>query len=188
MNIPNAISLFRIALVPVFMAAYFAGDLYWTLAVLLLCAASDVLDGAIARKFNMVTRLGKILDPVADKLIQAAMMLCAAGRLPQIWLLLALHALRELSLAAVSLYVKHLTDYVHSARWYGKLCTAFIYVFIAAVLIFPQMPERLVNAGIVLCAMLMVLCMVMYTMDFAAILKEARIKNENGNENGKDRA
>ncbi len=181
MNIPNAISLFRIALVPVFMAAYSAGNLYWTLAVLLLCGASDILDGAIARKFNMVTQLGKVLDPVADKLIQAAMMLCAAGRMPQMWLLLTLHVLRELSLAALGLYVKRTTGQIHSARWYGKLCTAFIYVLMLSLLLFPQMPEMLAGIGMALCGALMAFCMVMYTLDFIAILREYEHKKENGN-------
>lgn len=181
MNIPNAISLFRIALVPVFMAAYSAGELYWTLAVLLLCGASDILDGAIARRFNMVTQLGKVLDPVADKLIQAAMMLCAAGKLPQMWLLLTLHVLRELSLAALGLYVKRRTAQVHSARWYGKMCTAFIYVLMLSLLLFPAMPRLLADIGIAFCAALMAFCMVMYTLDFIAILREFEKKREDGN-------
>ena len=67
---------------------------------MLLCALTDVLDGYIARRFNMVTELGKALDPVADKLIQAAMMLCAAARTPLVWLLLAAHVLRETLMAA----------------------------------------------------------------------------------------
>ena len=91
MSIPNIISLLRICLVPVFTALYLQGRVMQAMAVLLLCAASDVLDGAIARRFNMVTELGKVLDPVADKLIQAAMMLCAASVTPSVWLLLGMH-------------------------------------------------------------------------------------------------
>ena len=185
MNIPNAISLFRIALVPVFVAAYSAGDMYWTLAVLLLCGASDILDGALARRFNMVTELGKILDPVADKLIQAAMMLCAAGKLPQMWLLLSLHVLRELSLAALGLYVRQSTGQVHSAKWYGKLCTAFIYVLMLSLIIFPELPIPVSVFGMAVCGMLMVFCMVMYTLDFIRILRQAEKKRE---EKSTDRA
>ena len=97
MNIPNMISLVRILLTPVFAVLYVRGALYQAMGVLLLCAVSDVLDGAIARRFNMVTDLGKALDPAADKLIQIAMMLCAATRTKAAWLLLALHLIRELS-------------------------------------------------------------------------------------------
>ena len=70
MNIPNIISLSRILLTPVFALLYVNGRSTQALAVLLICAASDVLDGAIARRFNMVTDLGKALDPAADKLRQ----------------------------------------------------------------------------------------------------------------------
>ena len=67
---------------PPFVLAYVRGQTQNALLLLLICAVSDVLDGAIARKFNMITSLGKILDPLADKLLQAAMLLCAAGAFP----------------------------------------------------------------------------------------------------------
>ena len=79
----------------------------------------------------MVTDLGKALDPAADKLIQIAMMLCAATRTKAAWLLLALHLVRELSLAALGARVLQCTGKVYSARWYGKLCTAVTYIVMA---------------------------------------------------------
>ena len=127
MNIPNLISAARILLVPLFVSYYLDGKVTAAMGVVLLAAASDVLDGAIARRFNMVTRLGKILDPVADKLMQAAMMLCAALETPAVWLLLGLHVLREAVLSLTGLHVILVTGQVHSAKWYGKLCTALIY-------------------------------------------------------------
>ena len=69
MSIPNIISIVRIALTPVFVVFYIKGELYPALGVLLLCGLSDVVDGAIARKYNMVTDLGKFLDPIADKIL-----------------------------------------------------------------------------------------------------------------------
>ena len=117
MNIPNMISLVRILLTPVFAVLYVRGALYQAMGVLLLCAVSDVLDGAIARRFNMVTDLGKALDPAADKLIQIAMMLCAATRTKAAWLLLALHIVRELSLASLGARVLQCTGKVYSTRW-----------------------------------------------------------------------
>lgn len=137
MSIPNIISLLRICLVPVFTALYLQGRVMQAMAVLLLCAASDVLDGAIARRFNMVTELGKVLDPVADKLIQAAMMLCAASVTPSVWLLLGMHVLREAALSLLGLHVLRVTGRVYGARWYGKLCTAAIYAVMISLLGFP---------------------------------------------------
>ena len=105
MSIPNIISIGRIFLVPLFVVMYSQGNVIGAMGVLLLSAASDVLDGAIARHCHMETELGRALDPIADKLIQAAMMFCALWRTPSVWLLLGLHLLRELSLGAMSLYV-----------------------------------------------------------------------------------
>ena len=83
MSIPNIISIGRIFLVPLFALMYSRGNVTGAMGVLLLSAASDVLDGAIARRCHMETELGRALDPIADKLIQAAMMLCAvAGSAP----------------------------------------------------------------------------------------------------------
>ena len=85
MNIPNALSLVRIVLLPVFATLYLMSNqysnlLYWSFGVLLLSGITDSLDGIIARKFNQITELGKILDPVADKLTQVTVVLCLAVR------------------------------------------------------------------------------------------------------------
>ena len=178
MNVPNAISLFRIFLVPVFTVLYLKGQIAAAMAVLLLSGVSDVLDGAIARRFNMVTGLGKILDPMADKLLQAAMLLCAAGRFPIMWLLLALQLLRELSLGLLSLYVIKSTGHIHSARWYGKLCTAAVYALMLALLLVPDVSGSILFWGVLVCAALMLVCLAMYSADFVRILRETQ-KNEN---------
>ena len=177
MNIPNAISLFRIALVPPFVLAYVRGQTQNALLLLLICAVSDVLDGAIARKFNMITSLGKILDPLADKLLQATMLLCAAGRFPGMWLLFSLQLLREISLGALGLYVMKSTGRIHSARWYGKLCTAALYALMLSLLLVPDMPAAAVQAATLVCSGLMIICLVMYALDFIGILREEEKKD-----------
>ena len=159
MNIPNLISAARILLVPLFVNYYLDGKVTAAMGVVLLAAASDVLDGAIARRFNMVTKLGKILDPVADKLMQAAMMLCAALETPEVWLLLGLHVLL-------------VTGQVHSAKWYGKLCTALIYACMGALLLFPQMPKHSASVLVLCCIVPVSACLVMYLGNFLRILRE----------------
>ena len=148
------------------------------MGVLLLSAASDVLDGAIARRFHMETELGRALDPVADKLIQAAMMLCALWRSPSIWLLLGLHILRELVLGIMSLRLLRLTGHVYSARWYGKLCTASVYVVMIAALAFPRIPDRLIELGVMVCGALMLFCLLGYLLHFQKILLQQGGKQE----------
>ena len=172
MNIPNLISAGRIFLVPVFVSYYLDGKVTAAMGVILLAAASDVLDGAIARRFNMVTKLGKILDPVADKLMQAAMMLCAALETPAVWLLLGLHVLREAVLSLTGLHVILVTGQVHSAKWYGKLCTALIYGCVGALLLFPRMPGHTSSVLVLCCIVPVSACLVMYLGNFLRILRE----------------
>ncbi len=68
LTIPNLLSVIRICLIPVFAVLYYKGYIWWSLIVLALSGLSDLFDGKIARKFNQVSNLGKLLDPVADKL------------------------------------------------------------------------------------------------------------------------
>ena len=85
--IPNILSIIRLALVPAFVVVFFSespnAQLYAGL-IFILASLTDALDGFIARRFNMVTRLGRILDPLADKLMTVSALLCVtvAGLIP----------------------------------------------------------------------------------------------------------
>lgn len=170
MSIPNMISIGRIFLCPVFAMLYTQGKLAAAMGVLLLSAASDVLDGAIARHWHMETELGRALDPIADKMIQGVMMLCALWRSPSIWLLLGLHVLRELCLGLMSLYVLRVTGHVYPAKWYGKLCTASIYAVMTAALALPKIPGHVIDLGVMLCGVLVAFCLCAYMLNFQRIL------------------
>ena len=75
-TIPNLLTFFRLCLIPILVWLYCAEEnLLWTAAVLLLSGLTDVADGFIARQFHMGSKLGEVLDPVADKLTQGAMLL-----------------------------------------------------------------------------------------------------------------
>lgn len=81
MNLPNKLSVLRIAMVPLFVIAYFLAfdwTPYVALAIFILAALTDMLDGYIARKYNLVTDLGKLLDPIADKILVCAALFCIA--------------------------------------------------------------------------------------------------------------
>ncbi len=70
LTIPNLLSVIRIALIPVFGVLYYNGNIMWAVIVLFLSGLTDFFDGKIARKFNQISALGKVLDPVADKMTQ----------------------------------------------------------------------------------------------------------------------
>ena len=84
-TIPNLLSAFRLVLIPVFLWTYCIREEYLvTAGLLLLSGLTDLADGFIARRFHMVSNLGKMLDPVADKLTQAAMLICLVTRFPMV--------------------------------------------------------------------------------------------------------
>ena len=79
MNLPNKLTLLRLILIPFFIAAFylgfFAGHYFVALGIFVVASLTDFLDGYIARKYNMITDFGKLADPVADKLMQFAMLI-----------------------------------------------------------------------------------------------------------------
>ena len=85
MNLPNRLSLMRICLVPLFVVAYFLPyfwGAYVAVGLFIIAAATDFLDGYIARKYKMVTDLGKLLDPIADKILICAALFCVVAKNP----------------------------------------------------------------------------------------------------------
>lgn len=70
LTVPNLLSLIRILLIPVFGVLFYNGEALWAVVVLVLSGLTDLFDGKIARRFNQISELGKLLDPVADKLTQ----------------------------------------------------------------------------------------------------------------------
>lgn len=176
MSVPNMITLVRIVLTPVFAFLYLEGEQGAALLVLALAALSDMLDGAIARRFGLITPLGKVLDPVADKVLQLAMMLCLVSRHGAVMLVLLLHLLRELMLGLMGALVYRRCGVLTGAHWYGKLCTGFMYTFLGLALLWIEMPEGVFVTGLYLCAGLILCCLWLYAMEYVKIIKAYKIK------------
>ncbi len=169
-SIPNLLSYFRLLLIPLFIVLYVHEEFTAALITLAVSGLSDILDGRIARKYNMVTDLGKVLDPVADKLTQCAMMLCVAMRYPAMWWLLGLHVVKEIIMLVMGWYVLKKTDTVNSAIWVGKLCTGVIYAVMMLHVIMPYLPQAVSIGCTVVCAGLIVLSLIVYTARYVKIL------------------
>lgn len=141
LTIPNLLSAFRLLLVPVIVWLYCGEENYpLTACVLLLSGATDVVDGFIARRFHMVSDLGKVLDPVADKLTQAVALGCLLTRFHVIWWLLAVLVVKETLMAVMGIFVIRKTRAVHSAAWHGKLATCILYAVILAHIVWYDIP------------------------------------------------
>ena len=164
-TIPNLLSAFRLLLVPVIAWLYCGRENYpMTALVLLLSGATDIVDGFIARRFHMVSDLGKVLDPVADKLTQTALLVCLLTRFEALWALLAVLVAKEAVMAAMGLFVIRRTREVYSARWHGKLATCVIYTTIFLHIIWYDIPEE-VSAVLAWCAIgTILLSLALYTV------------------------
>lgn len=168
-TLPNLLSFFRLCLVPELILQYTRpGGSRRVLILLAVSALTDVLDGRIARRFGMVSDLGKALDPLADKLTQAAMLFCLARRFPLMLLPLTLLAVKEICCAAASLTAIGRTGRVESADWHGKFSTALLYALFALHLAVPGISGTLSGTLILLCTGVMLLSFVLYLRRFAA--------------------
>lgn len=180
LTIPNLLSAFRLALVPVIVWLYCGrGDYHLTAWVLLLSGATDIVDGFIARRFDMVSDLGKVLDPVADKLTQAAALACLLTRFRAVWWLLAVLVVKEGVMAAMGILVIKRTGVVHGARWHGKLATCLIYAVILLHIVWYEIPSAASAALAGVGAAGILLSLALYTVQNVRWAREA-LQREDG--------
>ena len=175
-TIPNLLSAFRLLLIPVIAWLYCEEENYpLTAGALVLSGATDVVDGFVARRFNMVSDLGKVLDPVADKLTQAVALGCLLLRFYPLRWLLGVLVVKEVIMAVLGILVIRRTGAVHSAAWHGKLATCILYAVIFTHIVWYDIPlpmsELLTAAG----TAGIFLSLVLYTIQHIKRLHEAGI-------------
>lgn len=172
-SIPNLMGYFRILLIPVFCYTYIAKENYLMAAgIVLLSSLTDLLDGLVARKFDMVTELGKALDPIADKLTHAALAICLAIRYPLMWALIGLMAVKEGYMGIMGLIFLRKGKMLDGAMWFGKVCTAVLFIGLLLLFVFPHLSSSLVNGLILLMMAVMVFTLLMYIPVFNRMRKE----------------
>ncbi len=129
MNLPNKLTLFRVFLIPVFVVFMLVNvtgpyDKWIALAIYIVACLTDMLDGKIARKYNLITDFGKFMDPLADKLLVCSAMICLIelGRLPA-WIVIIIIS-REFIISGFRLVAAD-NGVVIAASWWGKFKTVF---------------------------------------------------------------
>lgn len=131
MNIPNLLSLIRIIEIPFFVYYFLKDNLPVAAIILVTSGLSDLLDGYIARKYNQITELGKILDPIADKLTLGAVVICMwilyAKEIPMMNVCFTIMIAKELLMGIGSLFLVKKGTKPTAAKWYGKVSTVFFY-------------------------------------------------------------
>jgi cardiolipin synthase len=170
-TIPNLLSLFRLCLIPIIIWLYSVRqDYLLTILVLLVSGITDVADGIIARRFNMVSELGKALDPVADKLTQIALLFSLVTRFRYMIIPLVILTIKELLAGTLNMLTAKKTGHILGAVWHGKLNTVLVYSMVMIHLIWFDIPVIVSNILIVICTCMMLLSSVLYTIRNVAAL------------------
>ncbi len=149
-TIPNFLSLFRLMLIPVYARIYLAAteDYQYAAAggIMALSCITDLIDGKIARDFNQITNLGKILDPLADKITQFSLTLCLSLRYPVLNPVLALFIVKEVFQLVVGLAFLIKGRMLPGALMAGKVCTTVLFISLITLVLFPKLNAGAVDA------------------------------------------
>ncbi|WP_418632334.1 CDP-alcohol phosphatidyltransferase family protein [Ruthenibacterium lactatiformans] len=162
-TIPNILSFFRLCLIPFIIWLYCVEQNYiWAGNVLILSGLTDIVDGFIARRFHMTSDLGKILDPVADKLTQAAMLLCLMLRFRLMIIPLVLMLAKETFMSVTGFMIIQKSGTVCGANWHGKVATCFLYAMMILHVFWHEITPAASTLLIIACAIMILVSFVLY--------------------------
>jgi len=176
LNLPNILSLFRLCLVPVFPLVFFSevpNANLWAALIYAIAAGTDVLDGVLARRLHKVTRLGRILDPLADKLMGASVIVCVAVRNPFLWWAAGLFCVKEALMGVGALVQYKKIDDVPPSDLFGKCAVSFFFGACLAILIFEEamtVPAKQMLMGMAM--LLSVAALLRYLRRFLKLTKQ----------------
>lgn len=177
-TVPNILSYFRFLLIPLFVYWYLtaqtAQQFFRAAAALGVSGLTDLFDGRIARRFHQITELGIILDPIADKLTEGAVVLCLVTRYSWMWLLVALYVVKEGFMAVAGLVMLRRGKKLNGAKWFGKVCTFVFYIVTVLLILWVDIPSAAANALILLCGGVMAFTLVMYVPVFLQMGRESQ--------------
>lgn len=166
LTLPNMLSFFRLLLIPLIVVFYVVYDYYRLAAILIIVSGiTDIADGKIARKYDLVSDFGKMIDPVADKMTQAAILLCLVSRFEYMLYLFIIMAVKELCMGITCLVRMQKTHKVQGADWHGKLNTALLYATMIIHILWVDISPIVSQIMVLVCACIMILSMVLYCVD-----------------------
>ena len=141
--------------------------------LIIISGITDVADGWIARKFNMTSDFGKILDPVADKLTQATLVLCLFMRFPNMIYLFILMAIKETLMGVTGLLGIRRSGEVHGADWHGKLTTVLLYTVLFLHVVWYSIPTKVSNVLLIVVAGMMLISLTLYVLKNLKLMKKS---------------
>ena len=149
-TVPNVLSLFRLALIPLYVSIYLTAkermDYYIASIILAVSCLTDMIDGQIARRFNMISAFGKFLDPLADKLTQFTLMICLCIKHHVLIALVVLVFCKEVfQLVAAYIHFRK-GQMLNGAQISGKICTTVLFVSLIVLVMMPDLSTGIIWA------------------------------------------
>ena len=150
-TIPNVLSLFRLLLIPVYIILYLRAEkpeeYFLAAAILAVSCLTDLIDGKIARHFNMISNTGKILDPLADKATQFTLIVCLLIRRqnPVLLFLAVLFVIKELFQGIAGLLILRKGKILKGALFAGKVSTTVLFISLIVLVMIPGISDLAVH-------------------------------------------
>ena len=170
LTIPNLLSLFRLLLIPVYVVLYLKAetntDYYIAAAILAVSCLTDLIDGKIARRFNLITTVGKVLDPIADKATQFTLIACLAVRYPILIYLIALFVVKEAFQLFAGIWLFKKGKILKGALISGKICTTVLFLSLIFMVMLPGLTQRQVEIIAVVDLVSMVIAFTEYAIAY----------------------
>jgi cardiolipin synthase len=178
LNTPNMLSIFRLCLAPVFVVIYFSGMEDSTLLAALVYALAtftDCLDGRIARKYNLVTNLGKVLDPLGDKMLTFAVLACITiDKIIPFWVLLVFMG-KELCMGLGGLLIHRVAKAeIPASNIIGKTATVLFFIVCIVLMVFDHIPHAAAVTMICVCLAISMAAFASYYANYRRIMMERR--------------
>jgi cardiolipin synthase len=181
-GIPNILCYIRFLLIPFFVILYLKADdpkeYLRAAAVVLASGITDFLDGFIARKFNLITELGKIIDPLADKLTQASLIFVLVVKIKWMFLLLILFVIMQLFLLVAGLVMLKKGTKLSGAKWFGKVSTTVFYAVMLVLVSLPRLGNTVTNILMLVCGGFLLLSFLLYIKEYVDMYRNLRTGNE----------
>ena len=169
-TIPNLLSLFRLVLIPVYATVYLNAtqNYQFILAGFILAVSylTDMIDGKIARKYGMITTLGKVLDPLADKLTQLTLTICLSMKYPVLYPVLGLFIMKELFQLVIGVAFLRKGKMLPGALLAGKVCTTVLFISLIALVLLPDIDPAAVTVIAVIDALFLAVSFMSYAMAY----------------------
>ena len=177
-SIPNILCYIRFALIPVFVVLYInaeeAREYMQAAAVVFISGLTDFLDGFIARTFHMDTELGKLIDPMADKLTQASLIFVLVVEIKWMFLLLILFVMMQLFMLFAGLAMLKKNKRLDGAKWFGKVSTTVFYATMLVLVAVPKLDTTVVNILMLVCGAFLLLSFLLYIREYLRMYREVK--------------